>query len=570
MHYNISYTYPHKHFIDVELTLENVKQDSMILHLPAWRPGRYELQNYAKNIIKFNVKDGNSNKLKFIKSDRNTWKVDSEKQSKIVVSYSFFAKQMDAGGSLLDENQLYLNFINCLVWAEGKEKEPCTVNLNISEEYKIACGLKAKGKVLHAKDYSELIDAPMFASKTLQSHTFSVQDTSFTIHIQGDIAIDWKKKQADFTAFIKAQLEIFGEFPEPEYHFLFQILPYRHYHGVEHRHSTVITLGPDTDFDKPSFYKSLLGISCHELFHAWNICKIRPAEMMPYNLTKENYFPTGFVAEGVTTYYGDILLARSGVWTSEAYFEELNDNLQKHMSNPARNFVSLAETSLDLWVDGYQPSNPYRKVSIYDKGALIALILDVEIRRATKNKKSLDDVMRALWQDFGKKEIGYTIEDYKAIAEKVSGISLQKYVDDCIYGTTPLENVLARSLDYVGCIVEMAGSVSVSEDHFGIRARKVEDSWRIESIATGSPADKALDVGDEITEVNRQKITGSLDDVLWAKQMADITIMRSGKLIHRVVLRDGGNYFLSYRVNKNSKVTETQKANFKEWMGQAF
>src|SRR6476469_7455228 len=191
-----------------------------------------------------------------------------------------------------------------------------------------------------------------------------------------------------------------------------QILPFKHYHGVEHNNSTVIVLGPAAQLMTEALYKELLGVSCHELFHTWNIKQIRPAEMLPYDFTRDNYFRTCYIAEGITTYYGEYLLARAWVRTAEQYFQELNIVLRKHFDDYGRFNLSLADASVDLWLDGYKPGVPDRKVSVYHKGALVALLLDLTLRRLSHHERSLDDVMRRLWLEFGQPGIGYTEDDY--------------------------------------------------------------------------------------------------------------------------------------------------------------
>lgn len=165
---------------------------------------------------------------------------------------------------------------------------------------------------------------------------------------------------------------------------------------------------------------------------------------------RENYFPTGFVAEGVTTYYGDLFLKKAGVFTTEEYLEELNRILKRHFENNGQATQSLVESSFDLWLDGYVAGVPNRKVSIYQKGALVALILDLEIRQRTYHARSLDDVMRWMWEYFGKPAIGYTLDDYRAAVEEVTGRSQQSYFDECITGNLPLEERLNRALTFVG------------------------------------------------------------------------------------------------------------------------
>src|SRR6476659_10108647 len=200
---------------------------------------------------------------------------------------------------------------------------------------------------------------------------------TFFLHFVGECRPDFKKLKKDFRAFTKKQIEFWGDFPVQEYHFLFQVLPAKFYHGVEHQRSTVIAIGPGYAINSGSTYDDILGVSCHELFHTWNVKTIRPVEMHPYNLTRENYARTGYVYEGFTTYYGDKLLLNSKVFSVKQYFTTLQERLVKHFHNYGRYNLSVADSSWETWLDGYVPGAPYRKTSIYDEGNLVAFMLDV-------------------------------------------------------------------------------------------------------------------------------------------------------------------------------------------------
>jgi predicted metalloprotease with PDZ domain len=326
--YFISYKNPLTHLLEIEIHLKNINSYSLELQLPAWRPGRYELQNYAANIKDFNAYDKRGQALAFTKTSRNLWRVENGKSKDVKISYQYYAYHMDAGGCWLDEEQLYLNFICCLLYVPEKIDEVCTVQLSIPPDYQIACGLPSKNNLLKAKSFYHLADSPMMASPSLTHLSFDCHHIPFHIWIQGVNHVTPERIITDFKKYTEEQIVMMGDFPEEDYHYLFQFLPYRHYHGVEHRNSTMIVLGPTESIPEKG-YEDLIGISSHELFHAWNIIKIRPVEMFPYDFSKENYFTTGFVAEGFTTYYGDLFLVRSGVISIEEYFSELNTTFQK-------------------------------------------------------------------------------------------------------------------------------------------------------------------------------------------------------------------------------------------------
>ncbi|HEY8402514.1 MAG TPA: M61 family peptidase [Cytophagaceae bacterium] len=569
--YSVSYAHPEQKIIEIQLITTSQPGIPTTFQLPAWRPGRYELQNYARNIVKFqafNTKTGAS--LAWKKTHRENWQVSASEADEIKIVYTYYASQMDAGGSWIDDEQLYINFINCMMYPIGKEKEACEVTLNIPDNYKIACGLKNEGKKLYADNFLHLSDSPLIASPYLQLKTYHVENIPFHIWILGQVSPNWDKLISDFTRFTKEQLAVMGDFPEKDYHFLFEFLPYKQHHGVEHRNSTIITLGPSEAFHSDNFYHEFLSISSHELFHTWNIAKIRPVEMMPYDLTKENYFTTGFVAEGITTYYGEYFLARAGVFTQDQYFHELNSQLKRHFENFGNFNLSLADSSFDLWVDGYTQGVPNRKVSIYTKGCILALIVDLEIRRATGNQKSLDDVMRVLWEDFGKKEKGYSLDDFSSIVEQIAGSSLLPILEEAVFGTTDLKQSLENALSFIGCELSITDSRYSTERNFGFKISQKDGKTTVEQIEPGSPAERLLSKDDEIIAVDKLKVYNNLNDLLAHKKKVEITLFRKHKLQTIVLETTSNTFFKNYKIVKSNKASKEQMDNFRCWLKHAF
>src|SRR6185437_62051 len=506
--------------------------------------------NFSRNIQKFAVTDFNNAPVTFKKVKKETWDVETKGLKAIKVNYNYYAAQMDAGGSWLDEELLYINFINCMLYVPGKENEACTVDLHIPNNYSIACGLSKKEKQLSAKDFYQLVDSPLIASASLKHMSYEVKGYTFNIWLLGDCEPDWTIILDNFKKFTIEQVEMMGDFPEKDYHFLFQILPYKQHHGVEHRNSTSITLGPADQINTKNFQNELFSISCHELYHAWNIIKIRPAEMLPYDLTKENYFRTGFVAEGVTTYYGEYLLARAGVFTEEDYFNELNGVLKKHFENHGRFNLSVADSSFDLWVDGYVPGIPNRKVSIYGKGALIALIFDIEIRRATNNSKSLDDAMVYLYNEFAKKDKGYTIDDFRKVLETIAGTSFKELYNELVFGVAPIESRLDTAFHYIGCELEISEDKSNSERIWGMKLVHHGAKLIVDYTEPGSPADKALTKDDEVLAIDGVKANGNLSDITGDKKQLTVTVYRRHKLLNLTLYADGKTYLKNYKIVK--------------------
>jgi predicted metalloprotease with PDZ domain len=368
--YKIYTDNPSQHYLQIEISYHPTQVIETI-QLPSWRPGRYELGNFAKNVRNFKVTNQDRQELIYQKITKDRWEVNTSQSESIIISYEYYAIDLNAGSTYFSIDQLYINPVNCLMYVDGRENESCSLELLIPDNFTIACSLPIHGNILNASNFDELADSPLICSPTLQHRNYAVDETIFHLWFQGEVKVDWEKLIPEFTSFTEKQIEKFGQFPVEEYHFLFQIVPFRAYHGVEHCRSTVILLGPSHAVFN-DFYSDLLGVSSHELYHTWNVKAIRPIEMFPYNFAKENYSELGYLCEGVTTYMGDLMLFKSNVIGLADYMKELNVQIQKHVENFGRYNYSVAHSSFDTWLDGYVPGTPSRKVSIYTEGCLIA------------------------------------------------------------------------------------------------------------------------------------------------------------------------------------------------------
>lgn len=560
MLYKFSFTNPNRHFLEISLELKTSTAKTE-LRLPSWRPGRYQIQNFAKNIKNIRAYDAEGASISIKKTAKDTWQLEN-KAGKVTITYTYYAFFMDAGNSWLDDEQLYINFINCAMYSAEHLDEPCRIQLDIPSDYKVATGLTQEASNEYScSSYYMLVDSPLMASSTLRHILYEVGPYQFNVWVQGDLPKTDDEVINDFKPFTELQIQVMGGFPCKVYHFLFQCLPYKHYHGVEHWNSTVITLGPSNELKERALYKELLGVSSHELFHTWNVIRLRPKEMTPYNFQRENYHETGFVTEGVTTYYGDLFLARCGAFDQEEYLLELNKLLKRHYDNEGRKHYSVAASSYDLWLDGYERGVPGRKVSIYNEGALAALILDLKIRLKTQSEKSLDDVMRLMWQRHGKDLSGYTYKDYQSAAEFTYGASLDYYFNDFISGTKAYEYELEQLLTAFGLSFELKASTKSEETGFGIRVIKHADRYFIDQIATGSRAEKCLSIKDEILMVNGIPYTGE-----WPEEHKVVMeVNRFGRKLSFTIEKENQIYFPIYQVAINEQATETEKQNLRQW-----
>lgn len=494
---------PASHYIYIDLLIDNVHSDKLLLQLPAWRPGRYELGNFAKNVKRVDVFNEKNQAVAYTKLNKDLWEINSKDCSSIKVTYSYYAAELNAGACYADTLQLYVNPVHCCMQVQGRENEQHHVELQVPETYKIATSLVIDNKTLIAENYEELVDSPFVASAGIKSDVYEIDNHKFHLHFIGECKPDFEKIKTDFSAFTRKQLEFWGSIPVQEYHFIVQVLPVKFYHGVEHQKNTVIAIGPGYAINSGATYEDFLGVSCHELFHTWNIKYIRPAEMLPYDYTRENYARTGYVYEGFTTYYGDKLLLSSSVFNDKQYFKTLEERLVKHFHNFGRYNLSVAHSSWETWLDGYVPGSPYRKTNIYDEGNLIAFMLDVEIMRATKNEKFLRDVCVLLYERFGKQKKGYKEQDIIDLVNEISGRDFTGFFAKYVYTPNDFEVPLKECFEYLGIDFIKEVNPNNSEKFFGFKTIDINHSAKVTLVAPYSPSWKAgLFAGDEIIAVN--------------------------------------------------------------------
>ncbi len=573
MRYIFSYENPHHHYIDIEFIAE-VKSDETLVQLPAWRPGRYELGNFAKNVQKWAAFDEKGKALAFGKVTKDCWKVQTKGVKELHIKYNYFAAELNAGSSYLDEKQLYVNPVNCCVYIPGRIGEECQVELKVPDHYKVATGMtKVSKHALKAKDYHELADCPFVASPTLHHNMFVLDGIEFNIWFQGEVKPNWSRVIGDFFIFINEQFVLYKEPTVEIYHFIFQILPYKFHHGVEHLNSTVIALGPSYSLMRGDQYEEFLGVSSHELFHSWNIKTIRPIEMMPYDYTKENYSRLGYVCEGVTTYYGDLLLFRSGVYSEFDYFKTVYTHLQRHFDNFGRCNLSVADSSFDTWLDGYNPGVPNRKASIYTEGALCAFMTDILIRKHSENRNSLDDVMRYLYFEFGKKQKGYSEADYKKICEEMAGTPLDAFFNKYVYAANSYEDELKQAVNYLGCELMEGASKKYYERYYGFKVAEEHGHTKVTAIYPGSHADRAgLQVNDEITAINGFQVKHDLAE--WCRHFAQrkvVLTVHCGSCVKNIeITPTAQEFYHHYYIRKSPDATEHEKKNFESWSKRRF
>jgi predicted metalloprotease with PDZ domain len=395
--YLLSWGAPADRLFDVDLRF-TAPIDTPRLLLPAWRPGRYLIQNYAAN-----VRQWSAGEARMWKDGLSSWRVEARAGEEVTVRYRYYSGLLDAGSSFLDDDEAYCNGSNLFMLVDGLRDEEHLLTIAAPADWRIETQLpRDDDGPFRARDYDHLIDSPTIAAATLTRHSFLESDARIHLVFRGDEGIDTGQYVEPVRAIALTHAELFGGLPFREYRFLYHLRD--RWHGVEHEDSCSIILrrnallgaGPGDDG-----YDHTISITSHELFHAWNIKRMLPAKFAPYDYWTPTPTRLLWAMEGLTSYYGDLALVRGGLWTTDRYLRHLASEIQTLESSPARLHLSLAQASFDGWLSDPAQMHDHANAwfSFYNKGEVVSALLDLSIRRATDGAKSLDDVMRLLWQE---------------------------------------------------------------------------------------------------------------------------------------------------------------------------
>ena len=423
----------------------------VLFSLPAWRPGRYILQNYAVNVQSVRAADATGRSLEFHRTDLDTWAVEPDGAETVTLAFEYYAAEFDAGSSTLRPGLAYFNPVNLMPWVEGRMDRPVRLTIEAPPDWQIATQLSpipgAGEHVFVATDYHRLVDSPTIAAPRLTVWDYEVAGVPYHAVFRGHLDLEGRTPEGildDLAALTREEVALFGVTPFEEYWHLYQLVPYPFGHAVEHEASASYVIS-DNLFQSEQGYRGFLSVTAHEFFHAWNVKRIRPAALWPYDYSTPQLTRLHWVTEGVTSYYDTLVLARAGLVTPEQYFEALADNIQSLQSSPGRQVTSASLASLTSWLSGYGTGNPNQSISFYTKGALLGLLLDLRIRDLTDGERSLDDVMRYLWKEYYLHGRGYPEDGFQRAVETVAGQGFGEFFSRYVDGTDelPYDSTLA-------------------------------------------------------------------------------------------------------------------------------
>ncbi len=542
--YTVTPIDPAAHRFEVRLSVTEHAPDGQRFALPAWIPGSYMIRDFARYIVTIRAEaDGKPVRLE--KLDKHTWQASPVPPAIVLeVVAEVYAWDLSVRGAHLDETHGFFNGTSLFLRVVGQEAAPCLVDLRppagdrfrawrIATALPTARGLPGAARrygfgFYRAANYDELIDHPVeMGDFTLVS--FSACGVQHDVALTGKHDADIERLASDLQRLCEWQIRFFGE-PAPFARYVFLVTALGEgYGGLEHRASTALLCArSDLPYrgmtGVPDAYLTLLGLCSHEYFHNWNIKRIKPARFMPYDLDRESHTSLLWAFEGFTSYYDDLVLLRCGIIDGEQWLKTIAKTISNVARTPGRHVQSLAASSFDAWTKFYRPdeNTPNAVVSYYAKGALLALTLDLTLRRRSNGAHSLDDVMTMLWQRFGKPGIGIEETTIRDIAEELCGGSLKRFFDDYVDGTSELP--LERLLTAFGVRLEWT---TATPNTVALDAKTVsaDGGIKLSTVFAGGAAQRAgLAAGDLVIAIDGLRVTNESLEQRLTRYRADTPI----------------------------------------------
>jgi predicted metalloprotease with PDZ domain len=433
--YRVSFQHPEKHNFQVTVSVP-VRNEDIMAATPAWN-ALYQIRDFAYRVRSMIVLNQNGDTEEQVPEelDKQTWLVcrcASQKNSPQAVTFRYTVEWNDPGpfNSQLDPRHAFLNLAEVLMYVPDRRTEPVEVQFeNVPAGWGIIAELRPgpKPNSFVAPNYDALVDAPVQAG-TFDEFDFDDDGARFRVAVEGR-GYNTARLEDYLKRITGYELQLMGGPPFKEYTFLLRIGPFEQVGGggMEHADSTAISA---------ESVDELKNLCAHEFFHAWNVKRIRPQALEPVDYAKEQYTRVLWFAEGVTSTYAAYTLVRTGLWSKSQFYDDLASQITDVETRPARKWQSVEDSSLDAWLEKYPDYNsPYRSISYYDKGQVLGVLLDLTVRDATGNRKSMDDVMRLMDEEYAKQHKLYRSEDaIRAAVEKVSGVSFEDFFRQYVAG----------------------------------------------------------------------------------------------------------------------------------------
>jgi predicted metalloprotease with PDZ domain len=587
--FTVAMSRPHTHLFDIEIAIKratNGPQEELLV-MPVWTPGSYLVREFERNVQDFTATDAAGQSLKWEKTNKNTWRVSTKGAREWRATYRVYANELSVRTSELNSDHAFWNNANLLMYLEGFLKSPSTVRVLAPDVWKVATGLPAapgQRNTFHAENFDILYDSP-FEASNFKTIVFNVKGVPHRIVIDGEGNYDPERMRRDVQKIVETQVELMGgEIPYRDYTFILHLRSNTG-GGLEHLNSTALgyprfgfrirsgdratSAAPNTTETPERDYRGFLGLVSHEFFHLWNVKRIRPDALGPFDYTQENYTKVLWVAEGITDYYADLVLRRAGLISEGDFLSATARAMQSLQNTPGRLVQSVEESSFDAWVKYYRPdeNSINSQISYYDKGAMLGLLLDLEIRKRSGGAKSLDDVMRYLYAELYKKNRNNGPADFQKASELMAGASLEEFFSRYVRGKEELDYNAA--LEAAGLKVETSAAAD-ARVYFGADVAEEDDRLIVKRVYAGSPAyEQGLNAGDQIVALDNMRVTRDFFNARMAEKkpgdLVNLTIFRFDNL-SSLLIRLGDKRELSYRIVPLPASTAVQKQVYANWL----
>jgi predicted metalloprotease with PDZ domain len=575
--YEIIYQGPTSTRIEVRVHCPPTSSASLDLVLPSWVPGSYVIRDPARHVIRALREDPQgAPTIPVSRISKSRWRVPCDGTTPPVVRFELFAFELTKLGVDTTADHLFVNAAFALPYVDGRLHEPCEVSLRIPAEWTVVTELKEveRGSRRYAaSSYDELVDSPIDCGP-IQEWSVRPAGIPHRIAVCGTpVGFDRAKVERDVEQIVATTIAYFGNSPLHHYTFFYHLAESSE-GGLEHATSNSCVIARDTASPAKK-YRRFLHLTAHEYFHLYNVKRIRPAVLGPFDYTRETYTRLLWWMEGTTDYVSHLLLRRSGLLTPAQYLEDLADMIRRYRETPGRSVISLEESSLSAWVGFYKPSDESLNqwISYYLKGALVSWGLDMEIRAATRNASSLDTVLRFLWREYGERGKGIEETEMPRVVEQATGIDRMEFFQRFVAGTDELDIDLWAKL--AGLRVDPAPREETDDTvgttgHLGIDLAVAEGIARVKSVRDGTPARIAgLRPGDELIGLDGRRIypnqwTETIENLLPGREV-ELLIFRRGLELRRqamvapappkkLILRSAGT------------VSESERAIHQSWL----
>ncbi|UYZ64217.1 M61 family metallopeptidase [Hymenobacter weizhouensis] len=566
LRYTLAMPQPQTHYFEVEMALTDFGKPYTDVKMPVWAPGSYLVREFAKNVEGFEAAAGSS-PLRTEKVAKNTWRVYHPKAKNFTVRYKVYAFELSVRTSFVDAAHGYVNGTSVFMYPDGGQQLPSTLEVKPAPGWaQVSTSLKPAGGTFtfRSSNYDELADSPIEIGNQ-QVLTFTANGTPHTVAMFGNPKFDEARLLQSMQRVCEEAHRVVGRNPLDRYVFIVHNIE-RGTGGLEHLFSTTLSVSR-TAYSTEAGWKGFLGLVAHEYFHLWNVKRIRPVALGPFDYDQENYTRMLWVSEGGTEYFANLIVQRAGLLTPDEYLGDLSNVLSRVENTPGNKVQSAAESSFDAWIKYYRPNenSPNTGISYYDKGELIGAVLDLLVIQETKGQKHLDDVMRLLYdQYYAKLGRGFTDAEYQDAVAKVAGRRFDDFFRRHVYGTETLPYETA--LGYAGLKLT---ATPATEPALGASISGAGGRQTVTSVLrNGSAWQGGLNVGDEILSVDGLRVTDDVNRLLTGRPV--------GSQVKLLVSRDGQIKELNfpllastaqrYRIERQANPTAEQQAVLNKWL----